>query len=194
MIIGITGAFGCGKSAVLRFFSSRSWHTFDADCVCKSFYGSNNEQLCAALKNIFGGEIFTADGNIDRAALAKRVFNDPEKMKELTDVVYPLLTAQMEKEIRRCRENSIDGAFELPLLFEADFAGYFDAVLSVWAPAELRRKRLYGRKFSDAEIDRRNRMQMSADEKLERADFAVINTGSLDDLEKQLTVLLKNLH
>jgi dephospho-CoA kinase len=49
-------------------------------------------------------------------------------------------------------------------------------------------------KFSDAEIDRRNRMQMSADEKLERADFAVINTGSLDDLEKQLTVLLKNLH
>ena len=83
---------------MLRFFSSRSWHTFDADCVCKSFYDSRNEKLYTALKNIFGGEIFTADGNVDRAALAKRVFNDPEKMKELTDYSYPKIGSLIGKD------------------------------------------------------------------------------------------------
>ena len=193
MIIGITGALGCGKSAVLRFFASHSWHTFDADAVCKNFYNNRDKELFAELKKRFSTGIFSADGGIDRNALAETVFNDPEKLKLLTDAVYPLLTKQMLGEIRKCRENSINGAFEIPLLYEAGFGQYFDAVLAVWAPEELRRKRLYGRNFSDAEIDRRNNLQISADEKLERADFAVVNTGSLDDLNRQLTGLLKNM-
>ncbi len=194
MIIGITGAFGCGKSAVLRFFASHSWHTFDADAVCKKFYDSRDRKLFAELKNRFGDGIFSADGGIDRNALAETVFNDPEKLKLLTDAVYPLLTKQMLGEIHKCRKNSKNGAFEIPLLYEAGFEQYFDAVLAVWAPEKLRRERLYGRNFSDAEIDRRTHLQICADEKLERADFAVVNTGTIDDLNRQLTGLLKSMN
>ena len=193
MIIGITGAFGCGKSAVLRFFASKNWHTFDADSVCKSFYDSQEPYLCSGLKKIFGDTVFTAENKIDRSALAEIIFCDAKKKKQLTDMIYPLLTGKMMQEIFACRCDSINGAFEIPLLYEAGFANCFDAVLSVWAPMKLRRKRLYGRGFSDAEIDRRTKLQIDADEKLERADFAVINTGSVDELYRQLAELIKRI-
>ena len=86
-------------------------------------------------------------------------------------------------------DEKINGAFEIPLLYEAGFEKYFDAVLAVWVPQQLSRKRLYGRNFSDEEITRRTQMQLDADIKLEKADFAVINTGNPDDMTSQLDKL-----
>ncbi|MBR2345124.1 MAG: dephospho-CoA kinase [Lentisphaeria bacterium] len=193
MILGITGAFGCGKSSVLHFFASENWHIFDADAVCRKFYDNKNTAVIAAVKEIFGSDVFAPDGSVDRKKIAGEAFVHPEKMQSLTDVMYPLLTEQLNSEINYCRKNKLNGAFEVPLLYEAGFETYFDAVLAVWAPEALRKERLHGRNFSDAEIERRNRMQIHADEKLERADFAIINTGNLDQLEQQLAELTGSL-
>ena len=189
MILGITGAFGCGKSTVSRFFAARSWRIFDADRACKSLYAGGDGVVLDAVRELFGDGVFTSDGRVDTAALGRIAFHSPEKMTALTGVLYPRLTAILETEIAECRRERRCGAFEIPLLYETGFTGHFDAVLAVWAPEELRRKRLYGRSFTDDEIDRRDRMQWSADAKLERADYAVINTGEPDDLDRQLREL-----
>lgn len=192
IILGITGAFGCGKSAVLRFFASRRWHTFDADAACKQLYADRVPEVMAAVREIFGDAMFGADGAVDLGRLGREAFREPAKMPRLTAALYPALTRRLRAEIAECRKRGRNGAFELPLLYEAGFEGEFDAVLAVWAPETLRRQRLYGRHFDDAEIDRRSRMQLDADSKLEKADYAVINSGTLADLDSQLDELMQN--
>ena len=190
MILGITGGFGCGQSTVLHFFESRNFFILDADAVCRSFYENRHPLLMRCIRDNFGTEIISADNYVDRKKLAAVLFGAPEKMKLITDVIYPLLTHKVITEIDLCRQKKIHGAFEIPLLYEAGFEKYFDAVLAVWCPAELRKKRLLNRNFSPDEVDRRDRMQIDPDEKLARADYAVINNGSETDLTGQLEMLI----
>ena len=193
MILGITGGFGCGKSTVLRFFESRNFFTLDADAVCRSFYDERHPLLIQCIQDNFGIEMFAADGSVDRKKLAAILFNAPDKMKLITDTIYPVLTQRVIAAIDTCRKKRQHGVFELPLLYEAGFEKYFDAVLAVWCPAELRKKRLANRNFSPDEVDRRDRMQMNPDEKLEKADFAVINNGSTENLITQLETFIRQL-
>ena len=134
MILGITGGFGCGKSSVLRFFASCQWFTMDADAVCRGFYESGNPALLACVRENFGKDMFFHDGSVDRKKLGGELFRHPEKMVLVTGVLYPLLTEKLRSSIAACRKNGRDGAFEIPLLYEAGFEHCFDAVLSVWCP------------------------------------------------------------
>lgn len=193
MILGITGGFGSGKSSVLRFFASRSWFVMDADSVCRSFYENKEPELMDCLRDNFGSGIFDTNGFADRRKLGEILFRAPEKMDLITRVIYPMLTEKIHQAINECREKKQNGAFELPLLYEAGFENCFDKVLAVWIPADLRKKRLLGRNFSPDEVDRRDRMQMPPDEKLERADFGVINSGTADELFAQLTTIAEKL-
>jgi len=186
MILGITGGFGCGKSSVLRFFESENWFIFDADAVCRSFYDTAHPDLVKCIRDNFGEDFFSSGNCIDRARLGTRLFSRPEEMKLITDILYPLLTGELVRCINMCRKKNINGAFELPLLYEAGFEKFFDAVMAVWCPVELRKQRLRNRNFTPEEVDRRDRMQIPPEEKLERADYGIINSGSLNELEEQL--------
>ena len=114
MILGITGAFGCGKSTVLRFFETREWFVFDADKVCHSFYVEKAPAVMETLKINFGDAVFDDDGSINRKKLGEMVFKHPEKMAVLTRSIYPLLTAKLHSDIEKCRSAKINGAFEIP--------------------------------------------------------------------------------
>ena len=93
----------------------------------------------------------------------------------------------MAGEIRRCREQNISGVFEVPLLFEGGFSDLFDAVMMVWTPQDIRLQRLAARRgISCEESLRRQFWQLSDAEKLERADFGIINTGNEEFLFAQL--------
>lgn len=190
MILGITGSFGAGKSTVREEFSLLGWHFFDADKVCHDIYASPAGEFFNRITTCWGNCIIAPDGSIDRRKLAEKVFGKPDELKKLTDILYPELDRRMDSEIAMCRNKGIDGAFELPLLFEKDYAERFDAVLAVWGASEVRHTRLKTlRHFSDEEIAKRERQQLPSDEKLERADFALINNGSKELLRKQILIL-----
>ena len=165
----------------------------DADEVCRSFYESRKPELMKCIRSNFGDDLFDAAGRVDRKKLGEILFRSPEKMNLITRVIYPLLTEKIMQSINDCREKKINGAFELPLLYEAGFENCFDQILAVWIPHDLRKKRLLGRNFSPDEVDRRDRMQIPADEKLERADFGIINSGSPDELFSQLKIIADKL-
>lgn len=190
MILGITGSFGAGKSTVREEFSLLGWYFFDADKVCHDIYASPTGEFFNRITACWGRNIIAPDGSIDRRKLAEKVFGKPDELKKLTDILYPELDRRMDSEIAMCRSKGINGAFEIPLLFEKDYTARFDAVLAVWGDAEIRRERLKTlRNFSDEEIAKRESQQLPSDEKLERADFALVNNGSKELLRKQILVL-----
>lgn len=194
MILGITGAFGCGKSSVLAAFAARGWRTADADTLCHELYAEPGGAIARKLAERWGGGILTETGAVDRRKVGEIVFAKPEELDFLTELLYPELSRKLEALIGRCRRDGADGAYELPLLYEAGYEGKFDCVVAVWAASEIRRARLRTqRKFSDIEIRRREARQLFADAKLERADFAVINNGEFRELELQVERLIMAL-
>lgn len=195
MILGITGSFGAGKSTVREEFSLLGWHFFDADKVCHDIYASPAGEFFSRITACWGNDIVSPDGSIDRRKLAEKVFGKPDELKILTDILYPELDRRMDSEIAMCRSQGINGAFEIPLLFEKDYTARFDAVLAVWSAAEIRHQRLKTlRNFSDEEIAKRESQQLPSDEKLERADFALVNNGSRELLRKQIVVLTDKIN
>ena len=173
MILGLTGAFGGGKSTVLKYFHAHNWFTFDADRECHVLYTSGNAQLISAVRELFGAAAITGNGEIDRAEIARQAFDHPEKMKSLTAALYPLLNAVMAERINECRSKNISGIFELPLLYEANYQNCFDAVVAVWTDPEVRCQHLKQRNFSKEEMMRRDARQMPPEQKVAKYTLPV---------------------
>lgn len=190
MILGLTGAFGGGKSTVLQFFAEKNWFIFDADAECHKIYSFVSGDMKRFLLDNFGADSVAADSSVNRKIIAGAGFNDPGLMKKWTDMLYPELTARMVAAIEKCRQNSQNAIFELPLLFEAGFAAYFDRILAIWSDPEIRIDRLKQRGFDRAEVMQRDSRQLDPALKLERADYGVINNGSRELLIAQLNSLL----
>ena len=176
MILGVTGAFGCGKSAVLAAFAAHGWRTADADHLCHELYAEPEGPLARQFAARWGREVLT-------------------ELEFLTGTLYPELSRKLDGLIADCRRAGEDGAFELPLLYEAGYGDKFDRVAAVWAAPEIRHARLREqRKFSEDEIRLREARQLPADAKLERADFGVINNDGLAELELQIGRLVRLLN
>ncbi|MBP5531773.1 MAG: dephospho-CoA kinase [Lentisphaeria bacterium] len=195
MISAVTGTIGCGKSTVFGFFRQRGWATFDADGFCRSLYEENDPELAALLRERCVGRCFAADGvTIDRRRVGTAAFADSELLAALTSVIYPRLDAALDEAIARARECGGDLAAEIPLLYEKGYAPRFDRVIAVWCDDGIRRRRLREfRGMSDEEILRRESCQWPAERKLEAADFAVVNHGTVRQLEEQFERLLVKL-
>lgn len=193
MILGVTGAFGCGKSAVLAAFAARGWRTADADRICHELYADPEGEPARKFAARWGAEILTPEGAVDRRRLGEIVFSDKEELDYLTGVLYPELSRKLDELIAGCRRDGANGAFELPLLFEAGYEKKFDRIVAVWAAPAIRYARLRSqRNYSDEEIRRREVRQLMADVKMERADYALINNDGFQGLEMQLNRLIES--
>ena len=194
MVLGITGAIGCGKSTVLSYFAANHWHVFDADKLCHHLYDGHNQEFCAAITDRWGKDLLLPDGGICRSKLGKIVFADRKELDVLTSILYPALRGEIISLVDSFRNSKERAAFEIPLLYEAGFETLFDGILAIWSAPEIRHQRLKQfRKMSDEDIAAREKQQLSADVKLEKADFAVINNGTEDELKIQLDFFIEYL-
>ena len=192
MILGLTGAIGCGKSTACGHFVKRSWRLFDADKCCHELYADPDSPLCREIRKEWGDSCFSSDGNIDRKVLAARVFASEQELEKLTSMLYPALFSQMEQEIAQARRDQADLLCEVPLLFECGTETYFDLTAVVWCAREIRHERLCRfRNFTPEEIARREARQWSAEKKLEAADVAFINNGGPEFLYRQIDDFIK---
>ncbi len=194
MILGITGAIGCGKSAVLAAFASHGWHVADADRLCHMFYADPAGAVVREARLRWGEKILAPDGSVDRAELAKIVFENERELAVLTGMLYPALQRQIAALTAQWRAEKTHGALEIPLLYESGIAFDVDYTVAVWADPEVRRKRLCeNRGFTETGIRLREARQLAPGEKLERADFALINNGPRAELELQISDLIEQL-
>lgn len=195
MILGLTGAIGCGKSTACSCFVKRNWRLFDADKCCHELYADTRGVFCRKIRETWGDGCFAADGKIDRKALAQQVFASEKELEKLTAMLYPELFGRMASEIAAARAEKADLLCEVPLLFECGTEKYFDRTAVVWCNKEIRHKRLcLYRNFTPEEIGAREARQWSAEKKLEAADIAFINNGGPEFLDRQIDEFIKEFN
>lgn len=188
MRIGLTGGIASGKSTAGRYLAQLGAHVIDADALGHRVYEPGSpgfERVVAA----FGDEVVASDGSIDRKALGARVFADPDRLKQLTDIVWPqileLAEAEMTAVSRRDRTRII--VLEAAVLFEAGWQKAVDEVWAVVVNPEVAVSRASARDgLSPQDVQRRIDAQMSDEERRARADVVIDNSGNPETLLARL--------
>lgn len=183
--VAICGGIGSGKSTVCQMFAERGIALYDSDSRAKELMNESN-QLREALIAEFGEECY-ADGNLNRPYLAQRVFGSAEQLEKLNSIVHP---AVKEDFLRWADEQQGDYCIlESAILFESGFDKVVDKTVAVLAPLPLRIERAMQRDGATREqVEARVKAQMSDDELVSLADFAIVNIH-LEDVEKDVAEL-----
>ena len=192
MRVGLTGGIASGKSTVSAILRELGAVVIDADQLSREVVAKGTPGL-AAVVGEFGPEVLTADGELDRPAVARIVFGDEDARKRLEGVVHPLVF----EEIVRLEEQAPEGAVvvhDIPLLAESGRADTFDAVVVVDAPPEVQVDRMVrDRGWSEEEARSRMAAQASPEDRRAVATYVVENTGSLEELRRRVEEVYKKL-
>lgn len=195
MILGVTGNIASGKSTVVKEFKRRGAVVVDADQLARQAVAPGCSTL-AALVATFGAEILRKDGSLDRDRLGEIVFADGEALKQLNAIVHPAI-AELAKErlVELSQRTDIPLiVYEAPLLFEAKAEGRVDKILVIKISAAEQLKRLIKRnRFTELGARKRMEAQMPQQEKMERADFVIDNSGSIEETQAQVDALWQQL-
>jgi choline/glycine/proline betaine transport protein len=181
--VGLTGGIASGKSLVGKQLGELGALVVDADRVAHDVVIPGSEAL-AEIREVFGGDVITDGGELNRYALAKIVFGNTSARERLNAIVHPRVRQEIERRIREAGPHAVV-VVDLPLLVETDSAQEFDVVLTVEAPAETRVARLvHERGFSMQQAWQRIDAQANDAERREIADEVILNDGSLNDLSE----------
>ena len=192
-IIGLTGGIACGKSTVSAELRALGAAIIDADALAHEL-SQPHQPIYNAYVERFGREIVTADGTLDRAAIARRVFADPAVRAEVEVIAHPIIRRAAEERLRAAREeNKRAAVLDVPLLFEAGWDALADETWVVALPREEQLARLLARnKAMDAgEARARIAAQMPLAEKCARADVVIDNSGTVEEIREYIGKLWK---
>ncbi|GAB4505193.1 MAG: hypothetical protein Fur0043_21880 [Anaerolineales bacterium] len=190
-VIGLTGNIATGKSVVRRMLEHLGAYTIDADALAHRAFAKGAPGYQPVVET-FGKWILDAEGQIDRARLGGLVFRDGEAMAKLEAIVHPLVSQATNLLIQRAGQQVI--VIEAIKLLESDLAATCDSLWITYAPEQVQVERLMRkRNMSREEALARIHAQGPQSAKIERANVVIRNTGSYDDLWKQVTAAWKQL-
>ena len=193
----LTGGIGSGKSTVASLLRGWGAYVVDADRLAREVVEPGTEGL-AEVVEAFGAGVRSADGTLDRAALAEVVFDQPDRLAALEAIVHPRVE-------RLAAERLSAGARAPVLVYEVPLPGRqppFPAaavedgpplVVVVDVPAEVRHRRLIARGLSEQQIGARRAAQPSREQWLAAADVVVDNSGDLEALRTQVAAIWSRL-
>lgn len=180
MAVAITGGIGAGKSEALRAFARHGAATISSDEIVHELLRTDEEVRDAVLER-FGDAVFGPDGQIDRSRVAERVFGDARELDWLERLLHPRVIAgylRWREELAKLPDAPVLTVTEVPLLYEVGGDKRFDAIVVITAPTKVRISREV-RPMQD-----RERRLIPDKEKVERADFAYVNDGTLEELDR----------
>ena len=179
LAVAITGGIGAGKSEALFAFQKAGAATVSSDEIVHHLLREDAEVRSELIAGL-GEGILGEDGAIDRARVAELVFGDREKLAFLESVLHPRVAAEYlrwREQLAQLPDPPEVCVTEVPLLYESGAESRFDKVVVITAPAKLREQRRRVRRD-----DREQRLLPDA-EKVKRADYAYVNTGTLEELD-----------
>ena len=187
LIIGLTGGIGSGKSAVSDKFKSLGITVVDADVAARTVVEPGQPAL-AEIERHFGSNILNQEGVLDRAQLREIIASDSEERVWLESVLHPKIGEQIAKEL--AESTSPYTIYVAPLLLETNSQKMCSRVLVVDVPKEIQIQRTAERdKVSEIQIEKIVAVQMEREERLEKADDVLVNTGTIKELEEQVVKL-----
>ena len=189
--VGLTGGIGAGKSTALAALERLDAAVLSTEEVVHDLYRS--AELRDAVVERWGPDV-VHDGEVDRPEVARRAFASDADRRWLEQLLWPRVGARVaawREEVATRKPPAAAAVVEVPLLFEAGMDGLFDATIAVTASEHIRARRAAGR--GHAALDERGARQLSQEEKASRATYAVVNDGSEEELERQLSAILAKL-
>jgi dephospho-CoA kinase len=180
MKVGLTGGIGAGKSTVADLFSKRGAVIIRSDELARQVI----EPQTPGFKQVtsrFGNEIVNDEGNIDRAKLAQVVFNDDVALKDLENIVHPLVRERTNQLMSEQTSETII-VNEIPLLLEKKMESLFDFLVIVISSEKNRLERLSQKGVSEDQAKARMAKQVNDQDRRAAADFLIVNDGNLDQL------------
>ena len=185
--IGVTGGIGSGKSEVCRIFESLGVPVLYADNIAKDL--SNEDPVVQrSVRELLGERAYTADGVLDRAYVAARIFASKALRKKMNSIVHPRVEqaiAQAAADLERAGKRMV--IVEAALIFEAGLDKKLDATLVVDADEEIRIERVVGRDgVGRGPVLDRMAAQNNQAAKVRAADYVIFNNGTKEDLERQV--------
>jgi dephospho-CoA kinase len=184
--VAVTGPFASGKSTLVRFLGDLpDTETASADEIVHHLL-KNDRWTISRIIERFGEGVRGPDG-IDRKALGREVFADAGALRDLEEILHPVVRSETDRRI----EASTAGLFvvEIPLLFETDRGEDFDFTVAVTVSEERRRAWAAERGLDEAALRAVEARQFTGEEKATRADLAIQNDGDLDRLREQANEL-----
>jgi len=195
LLVGLTGNIASGKSEVARLLGERGATLIDSDLLAREAVRPGTEVL-RKIAERWGQGILAADGSLDREALRRIAFADATELEKLNSFVHPEVTRlrDVQLELARGRGDKVVVCV-IPLLFELGLANDVDCIVLVDAPRSLRLERLTeGRGLHGNQAMNMIASQMPAELERARADYVIENTGSLDDLNRDVDRLWGKLN
>jgi dephospho-CoA kinase len=181
LMIGLTGGIGSGKSAVASRLAELGATVIDSDRLARKAVAAGSDGLAEVVK-AFGPDVLTEEGELDRAAVARLVFADPEQRHRLEEIIHPRVRDQVAALVAAAAPDAIV-VNDVPLLVESGLAAAYDLVLVVLATEETRIDRLTrDRGMPEAEVRARFAAQATDEQRRAVADIVIDNNGSLDEL------------
>ena len=187
LLLGLTGSIGMGKSTTAKLFAEAGVPVYDADAAVHMLYEG---EAVPAIETAFPGT--TADGKVDRNKLSARVVHDPAAIKQLEQIVHPMLGASRQKFLDEAERSGAPVAVvDVPLLFETGGEKRVDAVVVVTTTPEIQRRRILARdNMTSEKLDAILARQLPDAEKRRRADFVVDTSHGLDPVRARIRDIL----
>lgn len=191
MIIGLTGGIASGKSTVSNFFKELGVEIVDADIVAREI--SERKATIDEICNIFGRDILDKNGKIVRGKLRERVFQDRELVQKLNSIIHPQVIEYFKERRERNRRDELL-IFDIPLLYEAKMDALCDKVIVVGLDKKKQIERVVQRDGSSEEVAKNIvANQMPLEDKIKRANFVIMNDGTLEELKGKVLKVYKEL-
>lgn len=193
IIIGLTGGVGMGKSTSASILARRGLPVIDTDELARQLVEPGQpalEEICKA----FGAEVIDDAGELRRGEVARAVFADPQKRKQLEAILHPRIRQCWLDQVGAWRAEGRRGAVVvIPLLFETGAAEQFTHIICVACSSATQRARLTQRGWTGEAINQRIASQWPIDKKIAASNFVIWTEGSLEVHEQQLGRILDSL-
>jgi dephospho-CoA kinase len=187
--VAVTGPFASGKSTFVDILGELGAETVSADEIVHDLLAENKETITRVVERF--GEDVLGERGVDRRALGRKVFGNPEALQDLEDILHPLVRRETDRRIEDSGANLV--VAEIPLLFEGGRSGAFDYTVAVTVPEERRLAWAAERGVDGAALQAIEARQLPGEEKARRADVVVQNDGGVDKLRGQAEELRERI-
>ncbi len=193
ILIGLTGGIGMGKSTTASYLERLGIPVIDTDLLARQVVEPGPPAL-VEVQQAFGGSVVGSDGRLRREEVARLVFGDDEKRRQLEAILHPRIRELWRVQVAAWRaEKRGLGAVVIPLLFETGAAGEFEAIVCSACSASSQRRRLEARGWSPAHIEQRIAAQWPAQKKMDLSRFVIWTEPALEIHAAQAERIVKML-
>jgi dephospho-CoA kinase len=195
IIAGLTGGIASGKSTVARMLRQAGAVIIDADQIARQIVAPG-QPAWQEIQQVFGPAIVGPDGQIDREALGKQVFENLHLRRRLEAITHPRVGAEMARQLQHAAQENPQGVIimDIPLLFETGNPHHLREIIVVFVSEAVQRQRLMRRNsYNLAQAEARIRSQMPLAEKAAKATRIIDNSGPLAQTELQTLAIYRQL-